>query len=202
LRPRRRARLPERRAKPAPAPLLPALSIISARRRVGSYVRLATPGQREGPALRVAPVRTVRVRRACGCRYGGDDLAARWSETDGGALLPVALAARIAAIRADLAAIDTARDRGSGAVSDQHQVSAIRGRLAAAGGDGTGKATATSGVDRLRLASIAARRAPACCRHLMTAGRVCRRWMQRVSLRLRMRSPLSRRSPCWSVPGP
>ncbi|MGH3302388.1 MAG: hypothetical protein ACRDOK_12025 [Streptosporangiaceae bacterium] len=42
-------------------------------------------------------------------RYDGDDLAARWSETDGGALLPVALAGSIAALLEDLAGIDTAR---------------------------------------------------------------------------------------------
>jgi aminoglycoside phosphotransferase (APT) family kinase protein len=40
--------------------------------------------------------------------YDGDDLAARWSETDGGALLATALAAGIAAVLEDLAGIDTA----------------------------------------------------------------------------------------------
>lgn len=40
--------------------------------------------------------------------YGGDDLAARWSETDGGALLATSMAASIAAIPEDLARIDTA----------------------------------------------------------------------------------------------
>jgi hypothetical protein len=40
-------------------------------------------------------------------RYDGDDLAARWSEADGGALLPVTLAASIAAVLEDLACIDT-----------------------------------------------------------------------------------------------
>jgi hypothetical protein len=39
--------------------------------------------------------------------YDGDDLAARWSETDGGALLRAALAASIAAVVEDLAGIDT-----------------------------------------------------------------------------------------------
>jgi hypothetical protein len=41
-------------------------------------------------------------------RYDGEDLAARWSEADGGALLPVSLAASIAAILEDLAGIDPA----------------------------------------------------------------------------------------------
>src|SRR5580693_1763844 len=41
-------------------------------------------------------------------RYNGDDLAARWSETDGGALLATALAASIPAVLEDLARIDTA----------------------------------------------------------------------------------------------
>jgi aminoglycoside phosphotransferase (APT) family kinase protein len=41
--------------------------------------------------------------------YDGDDLAARWSETDGGALLPVRLADSVAAILQDLTAIDTSR---------------------------------------------------------------------------------------------
>ena len=40
--------------------------------------------------------------------YDGEDLAARWSETDGGALLGPGLAARIPAILDDLADIDTA----------------------------------------------------------------------------------------------
>jgi hypothetical protein len=38
-------------------------------------------------------------------RYDGDDLAGRWSETDGGARLPVTLADAIATILADLAGI-------------------------------------------------------------------------------------------------
>jgi hypothetical protein len=41
-------------------------------------------------------------------RYEGDDLAARWSESDGGALLPTTLAASIAAVVEDLASIETA----------------------------------------------------------------------------------------------
>jgi hypothetical protein len=41
-------------------------------------------------------------------RYDGDDLAVRWSETDGGALLATALAAGIPAVLEDLARIDTA----------------------------------------------------------------------------------------------
>jgi hypothetical protein len=40
--------------------------------------------------------------------YHGDDLAARWNETDGGALLGTGLAASIAAVVEDLARIDTA----------------------------------------------------------------------------------------------
>jgi aminoglycoside phosphotransferase (APT) family kinase protein len=40
--------------------------------------------------------------------YDGDNLAARWSETDGGAQLPVTLAASVAALLEDLARIDTA----------------------------------------------------------------------------------------------
>jgi hypothetical protein len=40
--------------------------------------------------------------------YDGEDLAARWDEADGGALLGPGLAAAIAAILADLARIDTA----------------------------------------------------------------------------------------------
>jgi hypothetical protein len=40
--------------------------------------------------------------------YDGDDLAARWSESDGGAMLPTALAASIAAVVQDLAGIDSA----------------------------------------------------------------------------------------------
>jgi hypothetical protein len=56
-------------------------------------------------AIRIDPGRRLLVLP----RYDGDDLAARWSETDGGALLPTALAARIAAILGDLAGIDTSR---------------------------------------------------------------------------------------------
>ncbi len=41
-------------------------------------------------------------------RYGGEDLAARWHESDGGARLGTGLAAAIAAVLADLARIDTA----------------------------------------------------------------------------------------------
>lgn len=41
-------------------------------------------------------------------RYDGEDLAACWDETDGGALLGTDLAARIPAVLEDLAAIDTA----------------------------------------------------------------------------------------------
>ncbi len=40
--------------------------------------------------------------------YDGDDLAARWHESDGGALLGSGLAAAIPALLADLARIDTA----------------------------------------------------------------------------------------------
>jgi aminoglycoside phosphotransferase (APT) family kinase protein len=54
-------------------------------------------------------------------RYDGDDLAGRWSETDGGALLPVTLADTIAAILADLAGIDTTP------VTDDPALSAIGG---------------------------------------------------------------------------
>jgi hypothetical protein len=41
-------------------------------------------------------------------RYDGEDLAARWDETDGGALLGIGLAASIPAVIEDLARIDTA----------------------------------------------------------------------------------------------
>jgi hypothetical protein len=54
-------------------------------------------------------------------RYDGDDLAGRWSETDGGALLPAALADAIAVILADLSGIDTAP------VTDDPVLSAIPG---------------------------------------------------------------------------
>jgi aminoglycoside phosphotransferase (APT) family kinase protein len=54
-------------------------------------------------AIRIDPGRRLLVLP----RYDGDDLAARWSETDGGARLPVTLADTIAAILADLARIDT-----------------------------------------------------------------------------------------------
>lgn len=40
-------------------------------------------------------------------RYDGDDLAARWHESDGGAMLGTGLAAAIPAVLADLARIDT-----------------------------------------------------------------------------------------------
>jgi len=40
--------------------------------------------------------------------YDGDDLAARWHESDGGAMLDTGLAAAIPALLADLARIDTA----------------------------------------------------------------------------------------------
>lgn len=42
-------------------------------------------------------------------RYDGEDLAARWDETDGGASLGLDLAARIPVVLEDLARIDTAR---------------------------------------------------------------------------------------------
>jgi len=54
-------------------------------------------------AIRIDPGRRLLVLP----RYDGDDLAARWNETDGGALLPLTLAGTIAAILADLAGIDT-----------------------------------------------------------------------------------------------
>ena len=41
-------------------------------------------------------------------RYEGEDLAARWDETDGGALLGTDLATEIPVILQDLARIDTA----------------------------------------------------------------------------------------------
>jgi hypothetical protein len=52
-------------------------------------------------------------------RYDGDDLAARWSEADGGARLPVTLSGSVVAILEDLAPYrHRAGDRGSGAVGD------------------------------------------------------------------------------------
>jgi hypothetical protein len=54
-------------------------------------------------AIRIDPGRGMLVLP----RYDGDDLAARWSETDGGARLAVTLAGTIAAVLADLAGIDT-----------------------------------------------------------------------------------------------
>jgi hypothetical protein len=54
-------------------------------------------------AIRIDPGRRLLVLP----RYDGDDLAARWSETNGGALLPVTLADTVAAILEDLGRIDT-----------------------------------------------------------------------------------------------
>jgi len=68
-------------------------------------------------AIRIDPGRRLLVLP----RYDGDDLAARWSETDGGARLPAALAGTIAAILADLAGIDTTP------VTDDPVLSAIGG---------------------------------------------------------------------------
>jgi Phosphotransferase enzyme family len=64
-------------------------------------------------AIRIDPGRGLLVLP----RYDGDDLAGRWSETDGGALLPAALAGAIAAILADLAGIDTAPVTGDPVLS-------------------------------------------------------------------------------------
>jgi len=68
-------------------------------------------------AIRIDPGRRLLVLP----RYDGDDLAARWSETDGGARLPATLADTIAAILADLAGIDTTP------VTDDPVLSAIPG---------------------------------------------------------------------------
>jgi hypothetical protein len=54
-------------------------------------------------ATRIDPCRRLLVLP----HYGGDDLGARWSATDGGALLLVTLSSSVAAILADLADIDT-----------------------------------------------------------------------------------------------
>jgi hypothetical protein len=64
-------------------------------------------------AIRIDPGRGLLVPP----RYDGDDLAGRWSETDGGARLPVTLAGTIAAILADLAGIDTAPVTGDPVLS-------------------------------------------------------------------------------------
>ena len=50
-------------------------------------------------------------------RYDGEDLAARWDETDGGAGLGIDLAARIPAVLEDLARIDTTRITADPALS-------------------------------------------------------------------------------------
>jgi hypothetical protein len=55
-------------------------------------------------AITIDPVRRLLVLP----HYNGEDLAARWDETDGGALLSPGLAAAIPAIVEDLARIDTA----------------------------------------------------------------------------------------------
>jgi aminoglycoside phosphotransferase (APT) family kinase protein len=68
-------------------------------------------------AIRIDPGRRLLVLP----RYDGDELAARWSETDGGARLPVTLTDTIAAILADLAGINTTP------VTDDPVLSAIPG---------------------------------------------------------------------------
>jgi aminoglycoside phosphotransferase (APT) family kinase protein len=55
-------------------------------------------------AITIEPARRLLVLP----HYGGEDLAARWNETDGGALLGPGLAAAIPAILEDLARINTA----------------------------------------------------------------------------------------------
>jgi hypothetical protein len=70
------------------------------------------------------------------------------------------------------------------------------------GSAAVGHRDATSTRRRVRPAGTSGPLAPACCRLRKPAALACRRWTRHVFPRLRMKSPLPRRSLRWNAPRP